>query len=414
MINMADGKRPPYPERWEDAYQRILNGVSNNESKVVTVLSMDEIPYSYTELYDAVRQTVNTDDFGKSTPFGYCEQSLEDIGAVATSEITTSAGRRGVTGYRLTEFGKTLQPLMAYQLKAVTDAEHTASLYESLGSTSSSGKQRAPAARAAILDSIASTDDATVLQVSDDTGHPLRYVDQATDRMAEETVIKKRKPGAYNEQSNYIVVDADPENYTAVRNMTALTDDVVTVLEEGHVTNSYELSEELDYDNIPEISRVLSGLTDQGLLEQYPLLELTPKGEESLHILRNIKSFSRSLYDKEAAPPEIPSAWNLYNTDRTHFNNTYSSVAWNAYRRLSSRVHKTPKEEGIRRIEEIVKELECTDTPTTTKNITEVYNNRYHELSRDTIGERLNQSDNLHKDKWEEDRRQKIYIYKDI
>ncbi|WP_124196860.1 hypothetical protein [Natrarchaeobius chitinivorans] len=403
-------ENPEYPDTSLDAYSGLVNGVLNLETKSVTGLALNDEPLRSQDLYDRVRKMIGTDDFGESTPRDYCRNSFEDIGLVTKAVITDtgSLGTKNPVAYSASDFGKDVQPVLSYHLKYVTESENIESMRHILGSTSSGTDNRSPLNRSKVLYQIGVDDFPRVTSIAEEQDLDPAHVPQIVSRLEESSAIKWRKsyyPGGTND---YRVLEPDPEDYSHTGTVHTLTDQIVDLLEEDSVVN-VDIFEQLD-GHRTDVSRVLADLARQDVLEPFQRLELTETGKEAIEFLDTTARYTESLYDKNRDPPqEVRKAWELYSSNTSKFNSLYTSSAWRACWKQSSFVDKVSKNDGIRRVEEILQELSEQGKAPTTSTIHKYYNEKFDDRTRHHIAKRLREAESIEGEKWEKNRREKIW-----
>lgn len=408
---------PKCPSTPEEAYSSVVDSVVNLDTKTVTVLAMDERPRTKTWLYEAVADEAGTKDFGRNVPFGYCEDSLEPIGAVTKCEIIKAEDSKleGATAYSLSKFGEDVQPLMSYFIKAVSESNELDSMWEVLGPTYSSGEGRAPTRISKILYEMRVQENPTVTQIMNkqDLSDSVKGL---TDRLAVNELIEKKKPASHEGRSRYRVLNKK-DDVEPIATYPSLTEDVVELLEEGETIDYRGAAEELRSrhrkPHQSSISEVLGGLEDQGILEREHLLSLTEKGEEALGILDTSADYIIHLFEGGEMPRPVEDSWNFYQENTQEFRRKHISHVWLNCRLKSPHVDSISKEEGIQRVEKIVEDLEKKETTATTANVWEEYKKQYKDRTRSFITDRLGDSPRVQGRRWEEDIRQKVWSFEE-
>lgn len=399
---------PDMPETAEEAYASLVNGVMNHGAKTVTALALDEEPKGKTGIYEAaVREAGHKPDAShrfipsRSTIQDYLSESLVDIGFVGKETITEAQHptMEGGTAYRISEFGKHMQPVLAYGIKATSEADHLEELEEALGPTYSSGDGRSPLRRSKILHSLRE-DAHTNIEIAEEHGMDRSQVTNLTSRLDEEGVIDRTK--FYTEGGNYFKRNPDipADEAETVEQYGELTEEIVEVLERDQVTNSEQLREELNATS--SIRSVLRGLEEQGVVEELPNLQLTEKGEEALSILDDtayavnqyMQSDAETLTEAlDAMPDYISDTWEEYQEDTEQFREEYNMDIWNTSRLNSSKVDALDPEEAHRRVEQIVRQY---DEPISSEQVAEEWEKQYDEKrTKKTIDSYLRKNDNL-------------------
>lgn len=406
---------PEMPETAEEAYTSLVNGVMNHGAKTVTALALDEEPDGKTGIYEAaVEEAGHNPDAshrfipGRNTVKDYLTESLIDIGLVGKETITDAQhpNMEGGTAYRISEFGRHMQPVLAYGIKATSEAEHLEELEEALGPTYSSGDGRSPLRRSKILHSIREGAQ-TNMEIAETHGMQRGQITNLTDRLDEEGIIDRTKihteGGTYFERNSEVPI----EEAETVAQYTHVTDDIVEILERDEVTNSEQIREELDATS--SIRTVLKGLKDQDIVDQVPNLQITQKGEEALGILDDtatavnqyMQSDAETLTEAlEAMPDYISDTWEEYQEDTERFREEYNMDIWNTSRLNSSKVNSLEPEEAQHRVEQIVRDY---DEPVSVDEVAEEWEETYEEKrTRKSIQSYLRKNDNLANTKPEE------------
>lgn len=406
---------PETPETAEEAYTALVNGVLNHGAKTVTALALDEEPKGKTGIYKAaVREAGHNPEAdhkfipSRSTVKDYLSESLIDIGLVGTETITDAQHptMEGGTAYKISEFGKHMQPVLAYGIKAASEAEHLEELEEALGPTYSSGDGRSPLRRSKILHSIRE-DAETNKEIAETHGMKRGQITNLTQRLDEEGVIDRTK--IHTEGGNYFERNPEipAEEAEPVAQYTQLTEEIVDILERDEITNSEQIIDELDATT--SVRPVLRGLEDQGVVDEVSNLQLTLKGEEALSILDDtanavnqyIQSGAETLTEAlEAMPDYISDTWEEYQEDKEKFREEYNMDVWNTSRLNSSKVNSLDPEEAHHRVEQIIRQY---DEPLSVAEVAEEWEEKYSEKrTRKSIQSYLRKNDELTNTKPEE------------
>lgn len=167
-MEVIERKENPFPDDLEGRLNAVLN-VVNTELKTVTLLHLDDVPAEGSEIRARIRETVGQIGYLPETNCfkQYCHQTFFPIGTVAEETVRRENIEAVYPAYSLTEAGKRYGlPIAALALKFAV--ENQQSLFEILGSTSSSGKTRAPLNRVRILKLLAERESATVTDLADE------------------------------------------------------------------------------------------------------------------------------------------------------------------------------------------------------------------------------------------------------
>jgi len=151
-----------FPEDPQARFEAIFAAIGNSEAKCVTLLTLQPYPITKNELHsEFLKVSSSVWDTSMLLQSSYVRQSLIPIGLVAQADAMFYGSSEFVTGYRLTEAGRTFgQPLAAFLLKQSLDLPY--SLGKIFGHTSSSGTSRSPINRADILEYLNNHSDTTV------------------------------------------------------------------------------------------------------------------------------------------------------------------------------------------------------------------------------------------------------------
>ena len=147
-------REKPFPEDLEGKLNALLN-VVNSELKSVTLLHLNDIPADQSEIKRRIRKTVGGGFYLPTiTCIGdYCRRSLFPFGMVAAEEMLRETDETVHVGYKLTNAGKIYGlPIVAHTLDFVL--QKGKSMFEVLGSTQATTKERAPYSRVRILEEI--------------------------------------------------------------------------------------------------------------------------------------------------------------------------------------------------------------------------------------------------------------------
>ena len=142
-----------FPENEEVRLEAVLNSV-NSELKQAVVLALNGFPASPTDIWRRIERQTTVQLPGIHVMGEYCNQSLVNIGLVASEEynrllIPGLARKQFVISEAGSKYG---QPLAAYSLKFAVD--NNISLYSVLSSTHSKGDSRAPYNRVRVLEAV--------------------------------------------------------------------------------------------------------------------------------------------------------------------------------------------------------------------------------------------------------------------
>ncbi len=407
---------PERPESAEEAYAALVNGVMNHGAKTVTALSLGEEPKGKTGIYrQAVEEAGHNSDAdhkfipSRSTIEDYLKESLIDIGMVGSETITEAQHptMEGGSAYRASEFGRHMQPILAYSIKATSEADHLEELEEALGPTYSSGEGRSPMRRSQILHSIRHGA-RNSNSIADEHGLEGSQVDNLTTRLDEEGVVDKIN--IYLEGGNFVELDEDAseDDVDTVSTYASKTEDIVEYLSgREEPVNSSEIIEEFGTDS--STRQVIAGLKDQGVINEAPTLELTEKGEEALEILDNtatavsqyMSSDAETLTEAlEAMPDYVSDVWEEYQEDTERFREEYNMDIWNTSRLNSSKVNSLAPEEAQHRVEEIVGEY---DEPVTIHEVADEWENQYEDRrTKKAIKKYMRDSDKISNERADE------------
>lgn len=401
---------PEEPESAEEAYAALVNGVINHGAKTVTALSLSEEPQGKTGVYkQAVEEAGHNPDAshnfipGMNTIKDYLTESLIDIGVVGKETITDAQHptMEGGTAYTASKFGKHMQPILTYTIKATSEAEHLEELEEALGPTYSSGEERSPMRRSQILHSLRHGARNNV-EIADERGMERSQVDNLTTRLDEEGIIDETN--IYLEGGYFLELDeeASVQDAETVSSYATQTEEIVEYLEgRDEPVNSSEIIEEFDQAS-SSTREILAGLKHQGVINETPNLQLTEKGEEALEILDNtatavsqyMQSDAETLTEAlDAMPDYISDTWEEYQENTEQFREEYNMDVWNTSRRNSSKVDALDPEEAQHRVEKIVRQY---DEPLSSEQVAEEWEKKYDEKrTKKTIDSYLRKNDNL-------------------
>ena len=320
---------PEYPETALEAYTSLVDGVLNLETKAVTALSLSKEPKTIAHIHDDVSGMVNNSGFGASMLYHYCDTTFDEIGLVTEARVSKSGYNtsEGSIGYAASEFGGDIQPLLSHEIKYVVESENLDSMRDVLGASMSNTDIRSPLNISKILHGINAEDGPTATSISRSYEMDRAHTNQLISKLELNSVVENYAPYASERTADYEVVKADTEDYTTVEDMGGLTTEIVDLLEEGNIVNYQNVSQHLDYAD-KNISKVLSGLSRQEILESVQRLKLTDKGEDALKFLDTTANFVDSLYNESDFPPEVIEAWEQYNSNPSEFNPKYTERAW--------------------------------------------------------------------------------------
>lgn len=403
---------PDAPESDEEAYAALVNGVINHGAKAVTALSLGEEPKGKSGIYQqAVEEAGHNPDANhrfipsKNTIRDYLTESLIDIGLVGEETITDAQHpvMEGGTAYRASEFGRHIQPILAYSIKATSESEHLEELEEALGPTYSSGDGRSPMRRSQILHSIRH-DAKNNRAIADEHGIESSQVNNLTSRLNEEGIVEKIN--IYLEGGNFLELDEETsvDDAVTVSTYASKTEGIVQYLEDREEpVNSSELIEEFGKSSTRQ---VIAGLKDQGVINEVPTLELTEKGEEALEILDNtatavsqyMKSDAETLTEAlKAMPDYISDTWDEYQEDTERFREEYNMDVWNTSRQNSSKVNSLAPEEAQHRVEKILGQY---NKPVTIHEVADRWEDEYEEKrTKKSLQKYMRENENIKNEK---------------
>lgn len=397
-----------FPNNAEEAYSDLVSGVLNLETKVIAGLTLTESPKNSSQIYESVKESVRDDGFSKSLPFAYVKDSLRDIGFAERVNRRELSNSDDLAGYKLTGYGEAVKPVLSYQLKYVADSNSLSSMNELLGSNRDSRHENWPLTTVRILESV---DEQQFPTASSIAGEELSFpkVSAAAERLEERSFLERLKPFGSGDSYQYRVVDSDPKSFSTITGYSDATPATIEILEQDMVLDRYTISDELGYSD-KTMSRVLGGLAKQGILEPVERFKLTGKADEALVFIKEVKDYIDYLYKDDMNPPEsLIESWNQYDNDTEAFNSLYAAKCWQNCRRQSPYVNAVPKEESIERVEKVVDMIMEDGGNPLTSTIHEKHRELFGERSKKSIRERLNQSELLTSERWEEDRRKKVW-----
>lgn len=300
MEEIEEMWREEFPEDPDGRIEAVLSSV-NTEFKSVTLSeALDDRWRTKTGLKNRVER-YGEEDIRIPTSTGtyrdYCKKTFIPIGGVVGAKIQKK-GYGLVDHYRLTEEGKEFAKPAA-QLAIKTANDFGRSLYEILGKTASRGKSRAPYNRARILEELYERENlrrkdlGEVLELAEKNIFPSLETLSGIGFVEFESIFSEERGWAKYE---YAEKEGEPET---VREYSSLTQRVYKEMKELKVSDYREVAEELNYPYLSHISKVLSGLEEQGFLRREAKFELHEKLSEG-----NIKSKGEKFVEDFLYPLE--------------------------------------------------------------------------------------------------------------
>ncbi len=276
----------------EEKFERILS-VINTEFKSITWYCLDESWQTYCDLGKEFKRTVEEEYavIPRENSFGaYCHFTFFPIGLVAEEKIRLKGRQNPVLHWKLTEDGEKYKPIAAFSIKTAVDFD--LSMYQILGPTHTPGDSRSPYNRAKILMNLSEEENLRRVDLENNIGldgeniqkhllslKKIGFVDYESVSMEEKGFSK------------YLWIKGKPKQVKAVTRSPILNRKVLEILYKSEKPlNRGKIAEELNYPDLSYISRILSGLEEQGFCkrvkfkgrEKYSEANITEKGMESV------------------------------------------------------------------------------------------------------------------------------------
>jgi Mn-dependent DtxR family transcriptional regulator len=406
ILDTSPTREPDPPETPKDAYKAVVNGVLNHGCKTVTALGLDEQPKGKTGIH---RTAVKEAGYhpgqdhrfipGRSTPIDYCSESFIDIGLIGEEEIIEAQHPQmeGGTAYRLSSFGRDMQPVFAYAINQVAEAEELEDFSTILGRTESHAEERSPLRRSKILYSI-NEGAVDTSEVAEEQNISLDSVSGILARLDENDVLERVYPTQDGGGFYRLCPNHSSEDISRNGNYAPQAHQIVEALE-GEDTINLEQAAEIT-GVYPTASNALTRLEERGVIERVPNFDLTQKGEEAVEILNGVANavssyMSQDTDDLEGAlavmPGYIMDTWEQYQEETERFRNSYNRAIWNSSRLNSPKVNRIEPEKARERVGRVVEDL---DSPTV-EEVKEEWDERFPETrSSKAIGKYLRDCEN--------------------
>lgn len=213
------GPSPEVGEQVSDEeLSNLISSFGNHEAKAITLLLMQpNVVYAKSDLHKLVNHAQGAKvgwQIDRSSPYGYCKNSLEPIGLVA-KELTDDYGNK--YGYVKTQYGEEKGEVLAALLLDFSNRHPDLSLLRLFGKTSSSIRDksgeavRAPRLRIKLLKALTEVSPlSTSASVAKRLEEPFSTASTHLKALSEAGILEYQSVDSTKPYSSYSIVDSTP------------------------------------------------------------------------------------------------------------------------------------------------------------------------------------------------------------
>jgi len=365
----------PFPKKRDDEFGAILSTVNTEIKNITLSFCLDKYPRTRTGLRNKFANCVDENNHWvpDDTSFSsYSDKTFVPIGMVAKEIIKIKGLLNPVKHWKITEAGEKYgQPIGAFTLKYAVDRNK--SIYQYLGQTSSSGKTRSPFNRARIMEILYENGNISEKDVVNSLGRK---------KILLRDIFKLDKEGLIEHQSHskepgWIIYKwIEGRNSSEAKKVYGIkrSKEVAEYLYNKGESNRIEISKELNFENLKDISKVLNDLEKQDLIEP---IKWSMDLKSELSILSDGKDFVenyiipiRSALDDKKELQEMEDILHYFeedNSDKSYYCNTGTDL----YERVTPHLNRKSKQERKLEIIQILDKFNKRNTAPRYNEITE-------------------------------------------